>query len=274
MKRTSLLVVCLAALPFGCGDDDGGEPDAKPREILDPEPAGAPTSLADGRLTCLDNNAPADPTGAAVELTGYVRTFADPAASADPPAAQVEAFTATGTSLATGFADSAKDGRISVSVPIGDDGFTGYVKVTDAAYLPYRFQTNRGVTQAEANGWTWLVTQAEVDSMATDLGVTQSAGNGIVVGSVHDCDNFGVAATVVQVNGETDGVFYTAGFTVSDSATYTDASGRFVVPNVPPGTATIKAFGRLANGGKLTLLSSIQVDVTAGEISAVGLQLL
>lgn len=269
-----LSVLCSLSLLVAAGcSDSPASPDAAPDvEILTPEPPGAPTETAEGRLTCLGNNAPLPPEGSVIELTGYVRTFADPPASSAPPAATIEAFTATGTSLGTGFADPSKDGRVALSVPIQDEGFAGYVMITQTGFADYRFQTNRNVTRTEANGWTWLLTPAELDAAATTLGTTIDANRGQLIGTVHDCDNFGVRYAVVTVAGETDGVVYTDTFVVNSSRTFSDASGRFVMANVSPGPVVVKAYGRLTAGGPLTLLASIQTGVEAGKVTAVALQ--
>jgi|GEM_PF-5797944 len=273
MNRWSTILCSLSMLvAVGCSDSPAS-PDAAPDvEILTPEPTGAPTQVAEGRLTCLGNNAPQPPAGSVIELTGYVRTFSDPPATSAPPAATIEAFTTSGTSLGTGFADPAKDGRVALSVAIQDQGFVGYVMITQTGFVDYRFQTNRGVTQTEANGWTWLLTSAELDAAATTLGTTVDANSGQLIGTVHDCDNFGVRYAVVTVAGETNGVVYTDTFDVNPSRSFSDASGRFVMANVAPGPVVVKAYGRLTAGGPLTLLSSIQTAVEAGKITAVALQ--
>jgi len=273
MLRASCLLLLVASMAFACGgDDDDDAADAAPAEILTPEPTGAPTAVADGRLTCMGSNTPDPADPGTLELTGYVRTLADPGATAEPPAVEVEAFSAGGAPIGSAFSDPSKDGRIAVSVPVQAEGFTGYVLVDDAAYLPYRFQSNRATTSTSVNGWAWLVTQADVDQWATDLGITYDSSRGVLIGSIHDCVNFGIGATVLQVDGETGGVFYSSGFDAAVGDTFTDASGRFIVPNLPPGNTVIKAFGRLVAGGPLTLLASGEAEVVAGTITSVDLQ--
>lgn len=277
MVRASWLAVCcvLGAAPLALACDNGGGDDADaepPAEILSPEPAGAPTQLADGRLGCMGSNAPDPADPGTLELTGYVRTLADPGATAEPPAVEVAAFTSSGAPLGSAFADPSKDGRIAVSVPVQEEGFTGYLEISDAAFLPYRFQSNRAVTSTDVDGWAWLVTQAEVDQWATDLGVTYDSSRGVLIGSIHDCVNFGIGAAVLQIDGETDGVFYVSVLDAAPGDTYTGLSGRFVVPNLPPGDTVVKAFGRLEQGGPLTLLAAGEVEVVAGTITSVDLQ--
>ena len=274
MYRSSFLLALLST-PFvlagGCGGDDDAA-DAVVVETLVPEPAGAPAEVADGRLPCLGNNDPGAPDGTVIELVGYVRTYADPTAAAPPPAAAIDAFNAGGTALGSGFADPSKDGRVALSVPVQQDGFTGYVIITAPGYVDYRFQTNRPVAATEANGWTWLVTPAELDSFAIALGTTVDPARGHVIGGVHDCDNFGVGSAVITVGGASEGISYLDTFDVNATRTFTDPGGRFLMPNVAPGPVVVKAYGRLAAGGPLTLLSSVQTVVTAGAITAVALQ--
>lgn len=284
--RTLLLVLFVGAA--GCGGGGGGQPDAAPNvEVLDPEPAGAPTGIVvatDTDLSCLGKR-PTPASGSAVELTGYVRTLDDPTAQAAPPAATVQAYTAGGDLLGTDYADASKQGRVAISVSFQGDGFDGYTVVSDPAYLDYRFESSRLVTSPEVNAFVWLVNDADVATWESTLGITQDAGNGILFGSVQDCLAFALENVVVQVSGSTDGIYYPDGpapsvcptgaacprpFAAADG-TYTNDTGRFFLPNVPPGPVTVKVFGRLTAGGPLTLLSSIQTQVTAGAITGVAM---
>jgi len=253
-------------------DDTGETGDLPDPEILDPEPADAPSDEPEGRLTCVRNNKPADPTSTQLEVTGYVRTLADPDAEEEVPAAGVELFNSTGTSLGVAFADASKDGRVAVSIGIGDEGYTGYAMVTHEDYMDWRFQSSLPITDTSFNGWTWLVTEEDRDAVITDLGLTVTAGDGYLVGVVHDCDAFGVSNAVVTVDGSTDGVIYLNTFQPDPTRTYTGASGRFIVPEPALGTAEIKAYGRLEAGGPLVILSSVTTTVEGDEISAVGLE--
>lgn len=271
MSKLAVSAVITAAL--GCGG--GGEPGADaapPVETLVPEPAGAPTATADGRLSCLGRNEPDPPSGNAIELTGYVRVLDDPTAAAEPPQATVTAFSEGGAELGTAFSDATKSGRVAVTVPVSQDGFTGYVVASMEGLLDARFFSSLPITTTEISGWAWLATQAEVDALAAELGVTLEPGKAIVIGAVHDCDTFGVANAVVQINGSTDGIYYVSGFSPAAGDTFTTASGRFVAPNVDPGQVVIKAFGRLEAAGPLTLLSSIRIDAAAQGVMQVDLQ--
>lgn len=273
MAVAPLLGLLLAGCPNG---EEPVEP-VVPAEKLEPAPLTAPSAVVGGpdtRLTCLGKNAPPAVTGNALELTGYVRALADPDADAPPPAAKIDAFTPDGTRLGGGFADPApgKDGRVSFSIPITDDGFTGHAMVTMDGYLDYRFQNSRPITSVDFGGWAWLTTQTEVDERATLAGVTLEAGTGILYGAVHDCDNFGVEHAFVTIDGGHDGVYYVEGFGIATDRTWTSDTGRFVVPNLAPGTVRVKAFGRLVPDGPLTLLSTTTATVEAGAISAVNLE--
>ena len=262
-----LFITLLAACP-PVDDDDTVDP----VETLDPEPSGAPTAVADGRLTCLGDNAPPEPLGGAVELTGYARALVDPTAEDEPPEFAVEIFSPSGGSLQTGASNVGNDGRVNISVPIDDSGFEGYALVTADTFVDVRFKSSRPTTNTDFGGWTWSSTQAELDAAAADLGVTLQAGDGLLMGSAHDCDAFGMENVVIVVDGDAGLAYYVEGFDAVDSRTYTSSSGRFVVPNVSPGDVVVKAFGRLESGGPLTLLSSITTEVVAGTVSAVALE--
>jgi len=264
----------IPILALACGDPEEPMPDGGTVPTLEPEPAGAPTDRAAGRLTCLGDNTPKPATGNTLELTGWIRALADPDADNAVPLARVEAFSSAGTSLGVTFTDRGKKGRSAVTVPITTDGFTGHVVVTstEAPYLDYRFETSHAVTDTTVTGWVWLTTDAEADSKATAAGVTRDPAKGVLFGGVLDCDEFGVANAVVTIDGATGGVIFVQGFDLVVDATYTTASGRFVVPNLSPGPVTIKAWGRSESGGKLSLLSSITTTIEGGKVNAVALQ--
>lgn len=268
MKR--LLPWLLPLIVLGCGPGPNGNGDP-PAEILDPEPVGAPVEQADGRLTCVGNDEQSPPDSSVLELVGYVRTLADPDAVSPTPAASIEAFTADGVSLGTTFADPAKDGRATVAVPVTSDGFTGYVVVTAPGYLDWSFSVSRTVTNTDFAAWAWLTTRAEADQQAAAVGIVLDSIQGLLVGVVHDCDGFGVRYSVVQVGGSTDDIHYVEGFGAVAGRTFTSETGRFVAANLPPGTVSVKAFGRLEAGGPLVLLSSAQVVIEADRIHAVAL---
>ena len=263
----------LAACP---ADDDD---DSVPVPILEPEPADAPTAVADGldpddrsTLSCAGDNSPDPPDGSSLALVGWVRALADPANAAHAtPAAEAEAFDENGESLGSAFSDTG-NGRVAVTIPIRESGFVGSVVVAAETYLEQRFSSSRPVTNTAAAGWTWLVTQDEIDALAAETAVDVDPAKGIVVGAVHDCDVFGVANAVVRVGNETAGVVYFDAFSAAPALTFTADSGRFAVPNVDPGTVVVEAYGRSEAGGPLELLSRAEVIVSAGMVTAVDLQ--
>ena len=257
-------------LAYGC---DGGPTAPTPTPSVETlaELPNAPTSTVDGRLTCMGKKPPAAAPGA-MELTGYVRTLADPDAKQPVPPATVEAFLPDGTSLGSGGVDVTKGGRIAITVPIKAAGFEGYAVVSQTGYLDFRLQSSRAKTTTDLDGWAWLTTPGEIDSRAKALGFDVKAGTGILVGAVHDCDGFGMSNAVVVVGSGNHLVYYVEGFDISPARPYSSSTGRFVAANLDPGTVTVKAFGRVDAGGPLTLLSSAQVTVEAGRMSAIDLQ--
>lgn len=264
----------LAALLVGCPTGDDDDTTAEEVEILDPEPAGAPTGMVgpDARLTCLGDNAPPPPAGGAVELTGYARALDDPTAEEEPPEFEVEIFDGSGGSLQTTFSNPGNDGRVTVSVPITSDGWDGWAVASAAGYVDMRFQSSRPTTDTAFSGWSWSATQADLDASAMDLGVTLDSSRGVLVGASHDCDSFGMENVVITVGGDAEVAYYVEGFDAVDTRTYTSVNGRFAVPNVAAGSVVVKAFGRLEAGGPLTLLSSITTAVEAGGMTAVALE--
>ena len=278
MRVSTLLAISLLlAAAIGCegcppADDDDtavGDP-----EILDPEPPGAPTEPVEGDLECLGDNEPPAPSSSSLELTGWVRAWADPEADEVPPAFQVEAFDANGDSVGTAFSDPSpgRDGRVAVTVPVTDEGFVGYVEITHDDYLPVRFHNSRPITNTDFAGWVWAVTEADVEQIALDAGVTLEDGTGVLVGAIHDCQSFGMSDGVLVVDDSAEGVYYVEGWEPVAARTYSAPSGRFALPNLEPGPVVVKSFGRLEQGGPLTLLSRVDAVIEADVITEVALE--
>jgi hypothetical protein len=270
------LVVLLAAA-IGCegcpptDDDDTVEGDP---EILEPEPVGAPTAMVDGRISCVGDNEPPSPSASSLELTGWVREWADPEADEVPSAFQVQAFDPNGNSVGVAFTNPSpgQDGRVAVTVPVTDEGFVGYVEITHDDFVTVRFHNSRPITNTDFAGWAWAVTEADVEQIALDAGVTLEPGTGILVGAVHDCDSFGMSNVVLVVDDSTDGVYWVEGWDPVDSRTFSAPSGRFALPNLEPGPVVVKSFGRLEQGGPLTLLSRVDAVIEADVITEVALE--
>ena len=277
MRRAgaTLLVIALAA---GCGEAEEPEPEPVVVKKLNLETAGLtvdelPEAIAGGRLSCIGRNAPADLDGSHVELTGYIRLLSDPGADEGaPPAATVKVFDEAGDELGKGFGDPAKAGRASVSVPVPETGFAGHAVVSEAGYLDYRFETSRPVTDTSLSGWAWLTTPEEATERAAAANVTLDATRGILVGSVHDCDGFGVENAVVTVGGSSLGVKLIEGFDLAADRTFTTEAGRFAMGNLDPGPVVVEAYGRLKDGDDLVLLSSMEAVIEANKMTAVDLQ--
>lgn len=259
------LVAILSACPGPTPPDEV--------QILSPEPAGAPTESADGRLSCLGSNEPLDAVGTGITLPGWARTLADPTNTGDAqPAARVDVFDASGAPLGTAFSDTS-NGRVAVSVSVRSAGFDGWVEITATGYIDMTFFSSRRITSDAVAGWVWLTTPEERDSHAAASSITLEAGTGILVGAVHDCVVFGTANVVIRYGGDrTDGVVYFNGFDPAPGDTFTSASGRFAIANLPPGPLVVDAFGRLMPGEPLILLSRADVTITADEITVVDLQ--
>lgn len=273
MNRTAAVpLLCLMGL-FACDGEGTPETDAPIEvETLEPEPAGAPTDVVDGRTGCLDTYVIGAPAGTALELTGYVRTLADPTATSEPPPATVEVFDASGSSLGEAFSDPTRTGRTSVSVPVASDGFTGYAEIEATGYLPERFSVSVPIADTAASAWVFLATSGERDQIAGDLGVATGDADAILVGSVHDCDGFGAGNVVVTLDRSADGVFYVEGFAPTAARTFTSSTGRFALGGLAPGSTRVEAWGRLEAGGPLSLLGAIDATLEAGVITAVSLE--
>ena len=269
MRGKSIALAVAVAFGFmGCG------PPEPPEEVpvLTPEPAGAPSALAQGRLTCLGNNEAPIPAGSNLTLPGWVRTFADRTnTSGVQPSARADVINPEGVSLGVAFSDSA-NGRVAVTVPIPMTGFTGHVLVTSDGFQDVNLYSSRPYATTGYAAWVFLLTQAELDTAATEAAETLDPSLGVLVGSVHDCDIFGIENAVVRVANDTAAVVYFDDFALAPERTFTDASGRFAVANVEPGSVTVEAFGRIEEGGPLLLLSRADITVVGGAMTAVDLQ--
>mgnify|MGYP001615127836 CR=1 FL=1 len=61
LARIGQVTLALVALNCGSGAQSTTDAGTEPDKILDPEPAGAPTERASGRLSCLGKNDPPAP---------------------------------------------------------------------------------------------------------------------------------------------------------------------------------------------------------------------
>ncbi|NOY89990.1 MAG: hypothetical protein GXP55_02185, partial [Deltaproteobacteria bacterium] len=190
---------------------------------MTPEPAGAPSESADGRLICLGGNEPPDVSGSTLTLPGWVRTFADPTNSGGaPPAVRAEAFDPSGVSIGTAFSDTV-NGRLLISVPVRPAGFEGWVSVHADGFLDVTIFSSLRYTNTAVAGWVWLTTAEERDAVAAAASVALEPGTGILIGAVHDCDVFGSGNVVIRHGTSTDGVVYFTGFDPDPALTFTDA---------------------------------------------------
>lgn len=272
VRHLTLALSALLAVA-ACEAEPEAPPSEAPVETLPASLPGAPTqTVGDARLGCL-GKAPKPATGGALELTGYVRALADPGAKQPPPLAEVVARAPDGSELGKGGSDVGKGGRVSVSVPVKPSGFVGSVTVTAAGFLDWTLQVSRPVTASALDGWAWLTKPDEAAARAKAFNVVLDPQLGLLVGAVHDCEAFGIPNAMVRLTNLPDALpYFVEGFNLVGGRTFTTQSGRFVVPNVPPGVVEVKAFARRKAGGPLELIGAAKVAVVAGKMTAVSLQ--
>lgn len=295
-------VLLLPAALAGCPETT----EETPPPVLTPEPVGAPTQIVDtvtsasmmqypAALGCM-GRPPQPAMPGSMQLLGYLRSYADPDyADCMPPEGQLDVFTPGATTpIATGYPVLTEGGDVGISIPVRAEGFRGHVRITSTGYLPVTLFNARPYTvpATQSRGWAFLMTMTDVTTVAIEVGRSVDPAMGIVVGAVHDCRGFGISNAVVRVGGSTEGVLYfsdaeyqpgtnclrnpadsirSAHFTPEPEATFTTYVGRFAVANVPPGSTTVEAFGRRDRDGPLELLSTVDVEVVAGEMTAVDL---
>jgi hypothetical protein len=198
-----------------------------------------------------DSNGPALPAGfeclgkplpttapSTIHITGQLKANAlSPTAL---PSARIEAFkTGSATALDTTTSDGA--GMYTLNVSTGGAPVDGFVRVSKSGY-----DTTYGYPpvplSADATENIVVLTSSEVSFLANAVGVTPTAGDGLIIVIVTDCAGTTLTGATVAAN-PAGTVKYNAGGAPSSSATSTASDGIAYLFNVAPGNVTITATG-------------------------------
>lgn len=158
------------------------------------------------------------------------------------------------------------DGRVSLELPLGPNGFGGFLELTGTA-IPVtllRLLPPLGFTE-DVDGFR-VVTLATLAAVSTALGVAMDPARGHLTVETRDCDG-ALASGVSYAVDTADGLstrFYVAADRPSSAATATDVNGSGGVANVPAGSAVITA--TVAADGRV--IGRLPVVVRAGAVSS------
>lgn len=132
------------------------------------------------------------------------------------------------------------EGKVILTIPLIDDGFTGYFDIhgENIAWLSF---TSRTLTEGFRGG-EGIVSTGELNALAALVSTTVDPERGHMAVTVDDCpdggDPVGVQIEVSSADGDTTFAYFEDGLP-SVEATETDASGIVGVINVPPGPVTV-----------------------------------
>jgi hypothetical protein len=185
---------------------------------------------------CLGDTLPTTaPAGIAV--TGQIRTFSQSPISG----ATVSAFRNSDTTAALATATSNTPGNYTLQLTTGGTPVDGYLRVTHSGQIDTYAYPSRPLTADFATNVT-MITTAELALLGSAVGVTQTAGNGLIAVVVANCDGTPIAGATVTTS-PAGTVRYNSGAAPSPSATSTAADGVAYVLNVAAGNVTVQASG-------------------------------
>jgi hypothetical protein len=284
MKRHAWMtaIACAGLLAFGCGGDDGdgngGDPDAG-EDLANPG-FGTPTA------TVQANGAPADfsclntPTGDVlstidINLTGPVEDFQNGTAN---PNAVVSAFPVVEFENVIAEATADGNGDYAMTLPAGQTR-VGFKIVAEGALETYLLNQYFEPDVADQTLTVNSVSEATANTLPAFVGVTRTAGLGVLAGAIRDCSGNEVAnaiATVSSVSGQPQHLegaqtYYFSGGSPSlpvrhETIAVTNTDGLFVVLELPPSAQAFLQVWGFVDGqdpatDELTLLAEIPSPV-------------
>jgi hypothetical protein len=215
------------------------------------------------RFDCIGSVQSVVPTQAQVTISGSIVDFMG---GAPVPGMRVTmcALSDPNCTAPFGTITTAADGAVAFSVPTGAAGFDGFAKFEKSGYVP---QINFA-RPLVATARSYQATMISTSSWAMFLmaaGVTENALNGHIALRAIDCHGNTAAGVVFTLNRTDAGI---TARTVSElgipsGRPTTDASGRGVFLNVPPGN--VVATATLASTGQK--IGTLNFVVQAGFVS-------
>jgi hypothetical protein len=267
--------VCLLLLVCAAGCDSGTKPDTdQPPVFVQPTPSDA---MGPASLGCVGGHAygAAPTTATAVDLTVKDFEKSTPVAGATVEVytslAHVNAMAPDATS-----APSDADGKTTIMVPPGS-----YRVIFRTVGAPNTIETIE-FNRAYNDGARVSVSQATKSEIPALLNLAPDDTKGVVAGSQRDCVEAELGGITVQMSsdgGNFDGsmnIFYFQDFGSSRvpalAQKWTSGDGAFAGLNVPPGNATVTAYGRANATGPILKLGTGLVPVHANSITIVQLE--
>jgi hypothetical protein len=172
----------------------------------------------------------------AVSVTGVVRSNA--LAPSPLAGASVKGFQ-TGNATALDSSTSDAGGNYSMTLSTGGTPLDGYIRVSKSSYLDTYGYPPQPLA-ANISESVLLITSTELGIIGGALGVTPTAGDGLIAVVVEDCSGLPLAGASVSTN-PPGTVKYNSGGGPSSSATMTSADGVAYVLNVTAGDVVVMA---------------------------------
>ncbi len=269
----------------GDATDDGGTLDGgpidvgfdKPTAVLKANSGG--TEIGDVDLTCLGTPSGDLPTTTSVGLTTKVVDLQTQSAIG----AGVSGFAAIGYATPFDTETAAADGSVTINAPVGTKRFG--IEMTSASSLDtllVNLILDPNTATQSSPATIQSVSKSTAALFPSLVGVTRTAGTGIVLGTLRDCSKHEISnfvATVSSTEGTAtplsgaDSYYFTtttapATHAAAESST---ATGAFIILQLPPtATAHVQMWG-FANAtdltaGTLTLVGELQVPVLADTV--------
>lgn len=164
-------------------------------------------------------------------------------------------------------------GALTLEVPSYNSAWGGYLEIAPGPNDDLPLNLGQLVSPLTASTTTFdqtVVEQAVLDAAAEGLAVTLDPAMGHLVGDIFDCEHVpaeGMQLVVLQQDVVVGTIGYLAdGAEVDTSLSATDASGRAVALNVPPGLLEIRAI-RAADG---VVTGQVRVPIRAGAVTTFG----
>ncbi len=288
MKRVLGLSLVCASLAMGCGGGDGGDdlpnagfvtPDVVTEAWL--EEGGVWVSKGAPDWTCLNGGVADPPSTTAITLTGKIEDFQT---GNKVPGANIEAF--RDVDFANPFDNSTSEdntAEFTLTLPVGVTR-VGYKITADGTLDTYQLNFNYDPANDAQTEDLNSVSELTANALPAFIGVTRTAGLGIIAGSIRDCQNreiSGAVATLSSVSGMPEHVpgavtyYFSAGATSlpvrHQLQATTNTDSLYVIIEVPPtGTAFLQIWGfvdaaDLADG-EMTLLGEIPSPIVADSV--------
>ncbi|HUH04457.1 MAG TPA: carboxypeptidase-like regulatory domain-containing protein [Kofleriaceae bacterium] len=293
MNRFACMALGLVVMAAGCGDDGGGDP-VRERGFTTPmtvtkaydEVGGVWQEQGNANFGCLNTATDDTATTLEVTLTGTVEDFQTGNAV---PGATVTIFDDVEVSNPFATVTSDENGDYTATIPAGTTRF-GFKMVAEGQMETLLLNQYLDPNTAAQSLTIGSVSELTANALPAFIGVTRTAGRGVLAGAMRDCDNNevgGAIATVSSVSGSpehldatecteekpcTSSYYFSAGSTSlpvrHSQQAHTNFDGLFMTIELPPNpTSYLQVWGFTGDqdpaSDDLTLLAEIASPVLA-----------